>query len=119
VCCLLVFACWRGRGEVERYVPRWRTAARGCGSWLRCPDQHQLAVYVWAVNSGHVVEASLGYFINPLLNVVLGVMCCTSAQSRTNGSPWRWRVRRAVPDRSCRAPPWIALTLAASFGLYA
>ncbi|NPV77585.1 MAG: EamA family transporter, partial [Anaerolineae bacterium] len=31
-------------------------------------------IYVWAVNSGHVVEGSLGYFINPLLSVVLGLI---------------------------------------------
>ena len=31
-------------------------------------------LYIWAVNAGHVVESSLGYFINPLLNVVLGVV---------------------------------------------
>ena len=31
-------------------------------------------LYIWAVNAGHVVETSLGYFINPLLNVVLGVV---------------------------------------------
>ena len=31
-------------------------------------------VFIWAVNSNHVVEASLGYFINPLLNIVLGVL---------------------------------------------
>jgi uncharacterized membrane protein len=32
------------------------------------------ATYIWAVNNGHIVESSLGYFINPLLNVALGVM---------------------------------------------
>ena len=31
-------------------------------------------VYIWAVNAGHVVETSLGYFINPLVNVLLGVL---------------------------------------------
>ena len=31
-------------------------------------------LYIWAVNAGHVVESSLGYFINPLLNVLLGVV---------------------------------------------
>ena len=31
-------------------------------------------LYIWAVNAGHVVETSLGYFINPLINVVLGVL---------------------------------------------
>ena len=76
-------------------------------------------VYVLAVNSGHVVEASLGYFINPLVSVVLGV------------AVFRERLRRlqwvavgiavvavAVLTVDYGHPPWIALTLATSFGLY-
>src|SRR4051812_17695972 len=31
-------------------------------------------VYIWSVNNGHVIDASLGYFINPLVNVLLGVV---------------------------------------------
>ncbi|MCW1777199.1 hypothetical protein NB693_22915 [Pantoea ananatis] len=31
-------------------------------------------LYIWAVNAGHVIETSLGYFINPLVNVLLGVL---------------------------------------------
>jgi chloramphenicol-sensitive protein RarD len=76
-------------------------------------------VYVYAVNSGHVVEASLGYFINPLVSVVLGV------------AVFRERLRRlqwvavgiavlavAVLTVDYGHPPWIALALATSFGLY-
>jgi chloramphenicol-sensitive protein RarD len=39
-------------------------------------------VYIWAVNSGHIVEASLGYFLNPLVNVLLGVLFLGEALSR-------------------------------------
>ena len=39
-------------------------------------------LYIWAVNAGHVVETSLGYFINPLLNVVLGVLLLRERLSR-------------------------------------
>ncbi len=47
-------------------LPRLALAAALIGlNWL---------TYIWAVNSGHVVEASMGYFINPLVNVVLGVL---------------------------------------------
>jgi len=35
------------------------------GNWL---------LYIWAVNNGHVIESSLGYFINPLVNVMLGYL---------------------------------------------
>ena len=76
-------------------------------------------LYIWAVNAGHVVETSLGYFINPLVNVVLGVLVLHERLRRLQwiavgcaaaGVAWlTW---------SAGSPPWIALGLAASFGLY-
>lgn len=76
-------------------------------------------VYVWAVNQGYIVETSLGYFINPLLNVLIGVIIL-----REKLRPAQW-----VPIGLAAAGvlyltllygslPWIALTLAFSFGLY-
>jgi chloramphenicol-sensitive protein RarD len=71
-------------------------------------------VYVLAVNSGHVVEASLGYFINPLVSVVLGVAVFRERLRRL-----QWvAVGIAVLTVDYGHPPWIALTLATSFGLY-
>lgn len=76
-------------------------------------------VYIWAVNAGHVVETSLGYFINPLLNVLLGVLFLRERLRLGQGI--------AVAVALCGvlyltlqlgAPPWIALCLAGSFGLY-
>lgn len=75
--------------------------------------------YVWAVNAGYVVETSLGYFINPLVNVLLGVIFL-----RERLRPLQW-----LPVALAAAGvayltityghlPWIALTLAFSFGLY-
>ena len=76
-------------------------------------------LYIWAVNAGHVVESSLGYFINPLLNVLLGVVFLrerltrlqwTSVAIATIGVLWlTFRFGQL---------PWIALALAASFALY-
>jgi chloramphenicol-sensitive protein RarD len=76
-------------------------------------------LYIWAVNAGHVVETSLGYFINPLVNVVLGVLVLHERLRRLQwiavgcaaaGVAWlTW---------SAGSPPWIALGLAGSFGLY-
>ncbi len=75
--------------------------------------------YVWAVNAGFVVETSLGYFINPLVNVVLGVVFL-----RERLRPWQW-VSVGLAGAgvlyltlSYNALPWIALTLAFTFGLY-
>jgi chloramphenicol-sensitive protein RarD len=76
-------------------------------------------VYIWAVQSGRVLEASLGYFVNPLVNVLLGVAFL--------GETLSGRQRAAVALAGAgvlvlvlRAGtvPWIALVLATSFGLY-
>ena len=76
-------------------------------------------LYIWAVNSGHVVESSLGYFINPLFNVLLGVLVLHERLNTAQrvavgfaaaGVAWlTWQLG---------APPWIALGLALSFGSY-
>ncbi|RBY80740.1 EamA family transporter RarD [Blastococcus sp. TF02A-26] len=76
-------------------------------------------VYVVAVNSGHVVEASLGYFINPLVSVLLGVVFFAERLR-----PLQWTavgiatVAVLVLTLDYGRPPWIALALAGSFGLY-
>ena len=119
-CCLLVFAWLAVRGELDavrsaladRKV-RTRlvaTAALISVNWL---------IYVWAVGNGHVIDASLGYFINPLFSVVLGVMVLGERLNRAQ----RFAVALAVVGVVYLAivagrPPWIALALAASFGLY-
>ncbi len=76
-------------------------------------------LYIWAVNNGHVVESSLGYFINPLVNVLLGVMVL---RERLNPAQWTSVGLAAVGVLwlawQAGAPPWIALTLAISFGTY-
>jgi chloramphenicol-sensitive protein RarD len=75
--------------------------------------------YVWGVNSGFIVETSLGYFINPLLSVLMGVLFL-----RERLRPWQW-----LPVGLAAAgvlyltfaygqPPWIALTLAFTFAIY-
>lgn len=76
-------------------------------------------VYIWGVNSGHVVETSLGYFINPLFTIVLGVVVLGERLRRA-----QWAavgigvVAVLVIAIDYGRPPWIALTLAFSFGMY-
>lgn len=76
-------------------------------------------LYIWAVNNGYVVESALGYFINPLVNVLLGVAVL---QERLNTRQWCSVALAALGVAwltwSVGHPPWIALTLAVSFGLY-
>jgi chloramphenicol-sensitive protein RarD len=76
-------------------------------------------IYVWGVNAGFIVETSLGYFINPLLSVLLGVIFL-----RERLRPLQW-----IPVILAASgviyltvaygrPPWIALSLAFTFGFY-
>ena len=75
--------------------------------------------YMWAVNAGYIVESSLGYFINPLVSVLLGVIIL---HERLRRGQWVAVGLAAVGVLYLTivlgAPPWIALILAASFGLY-
>lgn len=76
-------------------------------------------VYVWGVNQGFIVETSLGYFINPLLSVLLGVIFL---RERLRLAQWVPVIIAAVGVVYLTFVygrlPWIALTLAFSFGFY-
>jgi chloramphenicol-sensitive protein RarD len=76
-------------------------------------------LYVWAVANERVVEASLGYFMNPLVNVVLGVMVLSE---RLNRMQWLSVAIAASGVAyltwATGSAPWIALSLAVTFGLY-
>lgn len=76
-------------------------------------------LYIWAVNSNRIVDASLGYYINPLLAVALGVFIFKEKLSR-----WTW-VAIAVATLGVLIKtvgygkmPWVSLVLAISFALY-
>jgi chloramphenicol-sensitive protein RarD len=108
----------------------WRRTA-----WMKAAlrDRHVLKVfaasalllgvnwglYVWAVSAGRILDASLGYFINPLINVLLGVLVL---HERPRPRQWAavgiaaagvlWLIVAAGEW------PWVALVLACTFGLY-
>jgi chloramphenicol-sensitive protein RarD len=76
-------------------------------------------VYIWSVNNGHVLDASLGYFINPLINVMLGMLVLKETLRRG-----QWL---AIGVAACGVAwltwsagelPWIALILGMSFACY-
>jgi chloramphenicol-sensitive protein RarD len=76
-------------------------------------------LYIWAVNNDHVVDASLGYFINPLVNILLGLVFL---KERLRPVQWLAVALAAagVAWLTWQAghPPWIGLALAFSFGGY-
>ena len=75
--------------------------------------------YIWAVNHGHVVETSLGYYINPILSILVGVILL-----RERLVPVQWAsvglaaAAVVVLTIDYGRLPWIALTLATSFATY-
>lgn len=77
-------------------------------------------VFIWAINNGHMLDASLGYFINPLINVVLGLIFLSESLSRI-----KWiAVALAVIGVSIQVVqlgslPWVSLVLPFSFAFYA
>ncbi len=76
-------------------------------------------IYIWAVNSGHIIEASLGYFINPLINVFFGMVFF-----KERLRPVQWLALVLVVCGVFYLTfyyghfPWIALVLAVTFATY-
>lgn len=126
VCHRIVWSCALLAGIVlsARRWPAFRSRALAPGVLLKTSAAALLIavnwlVYVWGVNAGFIVEVSLGYFMNPLVSVLLGVLFL-----RERLRPWqRLAVALAAAGVLYLAidygsPPWIGLTLAFSFGLY-
>jgi chloramphenicol-sensitive protein RarD len=76
-------------------------------------------VFIWAITDGRVLETSLGYYINPLVNVLLGVLVL-----RERLSPWQALAVALATIGVLNLAfqlgsiPWVSLTLAVSFGIY-
>src|SRR5215210_5313800 len=101
--------------------------------WVRGIERRRLALlalaavlitvnwgtYIYGVNSEHVVETSLGYFINPLVTVALAVTVLGERLTRLQGLAVAIASAAVVVlALDYGRPPWIALTLACSFGMY-
>jgi chloramphenicol-sensitive protein RarD len=118
--CLFLLGWILLRGELGRVALTIRrpallarlalTACLISGNWL---------VYVWSVTHGHIVDTSLGYYINPLVNVLLGVVVL---RERLNRAQWTAVALAALAvlylALLAGRPPWIPGTLALSFSLY-
>ena len=119
-CCIFTLAWLALRGELRHVAialrtpaVRWRLSATALlvsTNWL---------LYVWAVANGRIVESSLGYFINPLVNVLLGVAVLSERLNRT-----QWTAVALASTGVAYLTwlggglPWIALVLAVTFGSY-
>lgn len=103
-------ALWEALTTRAMFWPMAASAVLIAANWL---------IYIWAVEQGQVVAASLGYFLNPLVNVLLGMLFLKERLSRTQwisvaiaGSGV------AVLAAGSLGTLWISLSLAASFGTY-
>ncbi|MFJ8537481.1 EamA family transporter RarD [Streptomyces sp. NPDC093591] len=105
---------WAWAGELIRQPRRLALVAVAAGvitvNW---------GLYIWSVNTGHVVEASLGYFINPLVTIAIGVLLL-----KERLRPVQWAAvgvgfaAVVVLTIGYGRPPWISLVLAFSFATY-
>jgi chloramphenicol-sensitive protein RarD len=109
---------------IKRDLPNLRLALQDRRNWAASILAAGLLTvnwltYIWGVNAGFIVETSLGYFINPLVNVLLGVLFL-----REKLRSWQWlpvglaSVGVLYLTFSYGRLPWISLVLAFSFGLY-
>jgi len=118
--CLFLLA-WMGlRGDLGRLTATLaRPALLGSLLLTACLISGNWLVYVWSVTHNHVVDSSLGYYINPLVNVVLGVLVL---RERLNRAQWLAVALAAVAVGYLTVLagqlPWIACTLAITFSLY-
>ena len=77
------------------------------------------AIFLWAVTTGHIVEASLGYYINPLMSVALGVVILRERLSfAAKISVAIASLAVVIMTLAGEELPWIALSLAVTFALY-
>lgn len=118
--CAFAFAWLALRKELRQM---WAALRNPTTRWRLCISASLISVnwitYVWGIAANRVVETSLGYFINPLVNVLLGVVILSE---RLNPAQWTAVAVAAggvgYLTWTAGYPPWISLILAFSFGLY-
>lgn len=117
LCSAALLLLWRHRGwwqqlynHPKRFIVLTASGALIASNWL---------IYVWAVHHDRMVEASLGYYINPLVNVLLAMLFLRERLRRL-----QWlaiglaAVGVGLQVLSLGKVPWISLALACSFGFY-
>jgi chloramphenicol-sensitive protein RarD len=113
----IVIGATGGFGEVRAVFRNWRrlrviaiSSVLLGGNWL---------LYVWAVETGQVLEASFGYFINPLVNVAIGMIFLGERQNRLQTVAIAIAcVAILIQATGLGNVPYVALGLALSFGFY-
>jgi chloramphenicol-sensitive protein RarD len=106
-----------GRWEAVRPLLATRKLGLLCGSALLVSANW--LIFIWAVGAGHVLDSSLGYFMTPLLSVLLGVVFLREPLSRWQAAAVAVAAAGVLAlVASVGHAPWIALSLALTFGAY-
>jgi chloramphenicol-sensitive protein RarD len=112
---IVVISLARGWPELRALAPRGWAMVAAAGVLITI----NWGLYIYAVFDGQVVEAALGYFMSPLVSVLLGVLVLRERLNRVQWAAVALGIAAvAVIAIENGRPPWIALTLAASFGTY-
>ncbi|NEE00288.1 EamA family transporter RarD [Phytoactinopolyspora halotolerans] len=112
---LLALVLWRRLARLRGLPPRSYALLAVAGAVIAI----NWGTYIWGVHHGHVIEVSLGYFINPLVTVVVAVLVLHERLRRL-----QWvavaiaTVALVVLTANYGRPPWIGLTLAFTFTIY-
>lgn len=112
---IVVISVARGWRELRSLRPRGWAMAAAAGTLIAA----NWGVYIYAVFTGQVVEAALGYFMSPLVSVLLGVLVLRERLRRVQWAAVALGFAAVVViGVEAGHLPWLALTLALSFGLY-
>ena len=113
---VLSFALGRRKDMVELFrQPKRLLATMAAGVLVTA----NWGIYIWAVNSGRIIETSLGYYLNPLVSVALGAFVLRERIDRgIVAACGIATVGIAILAVSYGKLPWVALTLAGTFALY-
>ncbi len=110
---------WRGEGK-ELLAGLRSGRALGWHLLSGCLLASNWLLYVWATLNDRIIEAALGYYLNPFFNMLFGALCFGDKNSR-----WQLAaIALALGGVALQVPavghfPWVALTLAVTFSLYA
>jgi chloramphenicol-sensitive protein RarD len=113
----ILIGCCRRWGEVKQTAGNVKK--RGLFLWAALLISANWFTYIWAVNAGHIVECSLGYYINPLFSVCLGMFFLKEKLNFWQLLALGFALTGVITLTAQYGKiPWIALTLTVTFGLY-
>src|SRR5919199_1481221 len=112
----IILAFRQGRALTLALVPGRRLALLALSASLVAMNW---LIYIWAINAGHIVQTSLGYFINPLVTVLLGILFLGERLRGLQVAACALAcIGVLAMTLAAGVLPWIAVTLAVSFGFY-